>query len=92
MQKIYLAGPFFNEKETALIREFAARLREKYEVFVPMEHTAEGDVPEGSFAWGREIFEIDVSGLEAAASPPTRAPRGKRATPTHSASPPTSSP
>lgn len=66
MQKIYLAGPFFNEKETALIREFAARLREKYEVFVPMEHTAEGDVPEGSFAWGREIFEIDVSGLEAA--------------------------
>ena len=66
MQKIYLAGPFFNEKETALIHEFAARLRERYEVFVPMEHTAEGDVPAGSFAWGREIFEIDVSGLEAA--------------------------
>ena len=64
MQKIYLAGPFFNEKETALIHQFASRLREKYEVFVPMEHTAEGDVPEGSFAWGKEIFDIDVSGLE----------------------------
>ena len=64
MKKIYLAGPFFNEKETALIHEFASRLREKYEVFVPMEHTAEGDVPEGSFAWGKEIFDIDVSGLE----------------------------
>ena len=66
MQKIYLAGPFFNEKETALIHQFASRLREKYEVFVPMEHTAEGDVPEGSFAWGKEIFDIDVSGLESA--------------------------
>lgn len=66
MKKIYLAGPFFNEKETALINEFAARLREKYEVFVPMEHTAEGDVPEGSFAWGKEIFDIDVRGLEGA--------------------------
>ena len=64
MQKIYLAGPFFNEKETALIHEFATRLREKYEVFVPMEHTAEGDVPEGSLAWGKEIFDIDVQGLE----------------------------
>lgn len=66
MQKIYLAGPFFNQKETALIHEFAARLREKYEVFVPMEHTAEGDVPEGSLAWGKEIFDIDVRGLEGA--------------------------
>ena len=64
MKKIYLAGPFFHEKETALIHAFAARLREKYEVFVPMEHTAEGDVPEGSFAWGKEIFDIDVKGLE----------------------------
>ena len=62
-QKIYLAGPFFNERETTLIREFAARLREEYEVFVPMEHTAEGDVPFGSFAWGEEIFYIDVRGL-----------------------------
>ncbi len=48
MQKIYLAGPFFNARETALIHTFAARLREKYEVFVPMEHTAEGDVPDGA--------------------------------------------
>ena len=66
MKKIYLAGPFFNQKDTALIHEFAARLREKYEVFVPMEHTAEGDVPEGSLAWGKEIFDIDVKGLEGA--------------------------
>ncbi len=62
-EKIYLAGPFFNEGESALIQEFATRLREKYEVFVPMEHTAEGDVAEGSLAWGKEIFEIDVKGL-----------------------------
>lgn len=66
MKKIYLAGPFFNEKERALIHAFAARLREKYEVFVPMEHTAEGDVPEGSLAWGKEIFDIDTAGLDAA--------------------------
>ena len=66
MQKVYLAGPFFNERETALVHTFAARLREKYEVFVPMEHTAEGDVSEGSFAWGKEIFDIDVKGLEEA--------------------------
>ena len=62
-QKVYLAGPFFNERETALIEAFAARLREEYEVFVPMEHTAEGDGPHGSFAWGREIYDIDVAGL-----------------------------
>ncbi|MBE6655517.1 MAG: nucleoside 2-deoxyribosyltransferase [Ruminococcaceae bacterium] len=66
MKKIYLAGPFFNEKENALILDFAARLREKYDVFVPMEHTAEGDVPEGGFAWGKEIFDIDVCGLDGA--------------------------
>ena len=65
-EKIYLAGPFFNERETALIREFAARLRTEYDVFVPMEHTAEGDVPFGSFAWGHEIFGIDVEGLNGA--------------------------
>ena len=65
-EKIYLAGPFFNEKETALIKKFAARLREEYEVFVPMEHTAEGDVEFGSFAWGKEIFDIDVAGIEGA--------------------------
>lgn len=63
-EKIYLAGPFFNPRETALIEEFAARLREEYEVFVPMEHTAEGEVVFGSFAWGREIFDIDVRGLK----------------------------
>ena len=66
MKKIYLAGPFFTEKEADLVRTLAARLREKYEVFVPMEHSAEGDVPFGSAVWGKEIFDIDVCGIREA--------------------------
>ncbi len=63
MKKIYLAGPFFNEYEENLVRTVAARLREHFEVFVPMEHTAEGDVEVGDAAWGKEIFEIDKGGI-----------------------------
>lgn len=66
MKKIYLAGPFFNEYEESLVRAVAARLREKHEVFVPMEHTAEGDVEIGDAAWGKEIYEIDRGGIHAA--------------------------
>ena len=66
MQKIYLAGPFFNEYEETLVRTVASRLRESFDVFVPMEHTAEGDVEVGDAAWGEEIFAIDKRGIEQA--------------------------
>ena len=64
MQKIYLASPFFNEYEENLVKSVAERLRERFEVFVPMEHTAEGEVALGDAAWGKEIFEIDRAGIE----------------------------
>lgn len=42
MIKIYLAGPFFNEKERHLVETAALILRNQgYEVIVPMEHFIE---------------------------------------------------
>ena len=63
MRKIYLASPFFTPYEEDLVKATAARLRERFDVFVPMEHTAEGDVEVGDAAWGEEIFAIDKDGI-----------------------------
>lgn len=66
MKKVYLAGPFFSPEQVAFIEKTAKFLREKYEVFVPMEHEipikAEGEA--GHRLWGKEIFEMDVEAIK----------------------------
>jgi len=65
-QKIYLAGPFFNEKERKIIEEIAKILRTKYEVFVPMEHFIAGGEKMENHKWGKAVFDIDVKGIDGA--------------------------
>lgn len=61
MIKIYLAGPFFNEKERHLVETAALILRNQgYEVIVPMEHFIENGEKLTNEEWAREVFDYDV--------------------------------
>lgn len=63
-KKIYLASPFFNEKELNIYRDVIARLRAKgYEVYVPQEFEIENAWSISNREWGKKIFEKDVSEL-----------------------------
>lgn len=59
--QIYLAGPFFNEKERHLVETAALILRNQgYEVIVPMEHFIENGEKLTNEEWAREVFDYDV--------------------------------
>lgn len=61
MIKIYLAGPFFNEKERHLVETAALILRNQgYEVIVPMEHFIENGEKLTNEERAREVFDYDV--------------------------------
>lgn len=61
MIKIYLAGPFFNEKERNYIEIAANILRNQgYEVIVPMEYFIENGEKLTNEEWARKVFEYDV--------------------------------
>lgn len=61
MIKIYLAGPFFNEKERNYIEIAANILRNQgYEVIVPMEHFIENGEKLTNEEWAHKVFEYDV--------------------------------
>lgn len=61
MIKIYLAGPFFNEKERNYVEIAANILRNQgYEVIVPMEHCIKDDDKLTNEEWARKVFEYDV--------------------------------
>lgn len=63
--KIYLASPFFNEKEIANIHTAVEILKAKgMEVFVPMEHDVENKEALTNAEWAEEIFKIDRGGID----------------------------
>ena len=67
-RKIYLASPFFSEKETKIYKEVISILRsyKNTEVYVPQEH----EIMEGhkmtNNHWGRSVFHIDKNALDCA--------------------------
>ena len=64
LPKIYLASPFFSEKELAYVEKAEKFFREKgYPLFSPREHTVD-DVEAGSRQWAERIFRIDREGIE----------------------------
>ncbi len=64
MKKVYLASPFFNEKEVERMEKCRDILRGKgLEVFVPNEHQNE-DLEFGSVEWRKATFESDVTGID----------------------------
>lgn len=63
MKKVYLASPFFNEKEVEHMEKVRDVLRMKgLDVFVPNEHQ-NPQFEFGSIEWRKATFESDVQGI-----------------------------
>ena len=63
--KVYLASPFFNEKENKYYEEMIKILRDEgHDVFVPKEHEIPNawDLPNA--VWGENVFAVDVLGIQ----------------------------
>lgn len=62
--KIYLASPFFTEKEIIPLEKTEKILRSRgFDVFSPREHEARSGALVGSPEWSREIFEMDKEAI-----------------------------
>lgn len=63
--KIYLASPFFNEKELVYVSGAEETLRKRgFEVFSPREHEVRGEEV-GSRKWSEMTFESDRVAIDA---------------------------
>ena len=66
--KVYLASPFFNEKEINIYEKVIALLREENDIdlFVPREH----EIPNGwdmpNHQWAENVFAVDLLALQKA--------------------------
>jgi nucleoside 2-deoxyribosyltransferase len=64
--KIYLAGPFFNDKERKVIERVRDYLRNQgHEVIVPMELVIPGGTNLPNYVWADRVFEADVKEITA---------------------------
>lgn len=61
---IYLAAPFFNEKERSAVERLATELRGLYKVYVPMEHTIEDAWNLSNNEWGKRVFDEDIRAID----------------------------
>lgn len=62
---IYLASPFFNDREREVLTFAETALRRRgFEIFSPREHEVR-DCKEGSSQWCRKVFELDRDALDA---------------------------
>lgn len=63
--KVYLAGPFFNDKQIEYIEKAENILRNKgFDLFSPRDHTIEnGDMLPNNI-WGKEVFKMDISAID----------------------------
>ena len=58
--KVYLASPFFNEKETAVYDKVIAALRKRdIDLFVPREHTIPNAWDMPNQIWAENVFAVD---------------------------------
>jgi len=61
MKRVYLASPFFNEKEVAKLEQVEAVLAEKgLQVFSPVRNPIDKQVEVGSRQWSIETFMKDI--------------------------------
>ena len=66
IRKIYLASPFFNDRETGCLERAEQILRKRgYEVFSPREHNLPDEIA-GTASWSRRTFQVDREGIEGA--------------------------
>jgi nucleoside 2-deoxyribosyltransferase len=65
MYDIYLAGPFFNEREADLNKQAKTILRNRgFNVFVPQEHFVSDGENMPNDQWGKAVFEMDREALK----------------------------
>lgn len=66
-KKIYLAGPFFNKRQKALVAAVTKKLRAQgHDVFVPMEHEVEDVWSLPNNTWSNKVFKSDVAAIKSA--------------------------
>lgn len=64
MKKIYIASPFFNDKETEILSKVETLLKSRgLDVFSPREHGVRGDNV-GKPEWSKATFENDKKALD----------------------------
>lgn len=66
--KIYLASPFFNDKEIEIYDEVVGLLRSEadLDVFVPREHEIPGAWDMANRKWAEAVFAVDLVALQQA--------------------------
>ena len=65
--KIYIAGPFFNDKERLSLADMIAKVRfsfPKAELFIPMEHEIPGGMEMPNPVWAKKVFDMDVQAIK----------------------------
>lgn len=69
--KYYLAGPWFSDYEKEVYNKVIKELREYFltedeELFIPAEHEVKDAWTLPNLEWGKEVYNIDLEGLDAA--------------------------
>ncbi len=67
--KIYIAGPFFNEKEVTYLKDMIFHVKKSYptaSLFIPMEHKIDNDWALDNDKWSKAVFDMDVKALDEA--------------------------
>lgn len=64
---IYIAGPFFTDRERALLKKVIQRVKNAYpneELFIPMEHFIPNGENLSNNEWAEAVFKMDVAALD----------------------------
>ena len=66
--KIYVAGPFFNDRERISLRDMidyiGYNFPEGTELFIPMEHEIPGGMEMSNSLWAKKVFDMDVQAIK----------------------------
>lgn len=64
---IYLASPWFNNKERVMYSQFISKMRANgLEVYAPIEHEVDNAWDLSNEVWGLKVFQADVEAIEKA--------------------------
>lgn len=65
--KVYLASPWFNDKEMEVYKQVIEKMRSQgIEVYVPLEHEVENAWELSNADWGHKVFMEDINAIDSA--------------------------
>lgn len=65
--RVYLASPWFNEKEMEAYKQIINKMRSQgIEVYVPLEHEVENAWDLSNADWGHKVFTADIDAIDSA--------------------------